>query len=90
MHLSTKFTLEESKIIYENEKKMQVLNFIDGKIILHKDNSVETDIYYKPTDTHEYLPYDSAHPDHTKNNILYNLAKTSIVSYLIMRNLLSV
>ena len=90
MHLSTKFTLEESKIIYENEKKIQVLNFIDGKIILHKDNSVETGIYYKPTDTHKYLPYDSAHPDHTKSNILYNLAKASIVSHLIMRDLLSV
>ena len=39
------------------------------KIISHEDNSVEIDIYYKPTNTHDYLPYDSAHPDHTKTNI---------------------
>ena len=57
---------------------MQILNLLDVKIILHEDNSVETDIYYKPTNTHDYLPYDSAHPVHTKNN-LYNLAKRIVV-----------
>ena len=46
---------------------------------LYEDNSVETDIYYKPTNTHDYLPYVSAPPDHTKNNIPYNLAKRIIV-----------
>ena len=45
---------------------------------MHKDNSVETDICYKPTNTHDWLPYDSAHPDHTKNNIPYNLVKRII------------
>ena len=58
---------------------VQVLNFLDVKIILHESNSVETDNYYKPINTHEYLPYDSAHPDHTKNNIPYNPAKRIIV-----------
>ena len=75
MHLSIKFTFEKPEFIYENEKKIQVLDFFDVKIILHEDNSVETDIYYKPTNTHDYLPYDSAHRGHTKNNILYHLAK---------------
>ena len=62
MHPSIKFTFEKQEIIYENEKKLQVLNFLDVKIILHEDNSVETDIYYKSTNTHDYLPYDSARP----------------------------
>ena len=78
-HPSIKFTFENLEIIYENEKKVQALNFLDVKIILHEDNSVETDLYCKPTNTPDYLPYDSAHPDHTKNNILYNLAKRIIV-----------
>ena len=78
MHSSIKFTFKNPEIIYENEKKVQVLNFLDVKIILHEDNSFETDIYYKPTNTHNYLPYDSAHPDHTKNNMPYNLAKRII------------
>ena len=29
--------------------------------------------------THDYLPYDRAHPDHTKNKIPYCLAKRIIV-----------
>ena len=44
MHPSIKFTFENSEIIYENEKKVQVLNCLDVKRILHEDNSVETDI----------------------------------------------
>ena len=54
MHPSIKFTFEEPKVINENEKKRQVLNFLDVKIILHEGNLVETDIYYKPTNTHKY------------------------------------
>ena len=78
-HPSLKFTFENPEIVYENENKVQVLNFLDVKIILHEDNSVETHIYYKPTNTHNYLPYNSAHNDHRKNNILYKLAKRIIV-----------
>ena len=37
-----------------------------GKII--------TDIYYKETDTRQYLPFHSSHPRHTKTNIPYCLA----------------
>ena len=50
------FTFEYPEIIYENKKKVQILNFVDVKTILHEDNSVETDIYYKPRNSHYYLP----------------------------------
>ena len=63
----------------KTKRKKKVLDFFDVKIILHEDNSVETDIYYKPTNTHDYLPYNSAYGGHTKNNILYHLAKKIIV-----------
>ena len=33
MHPSMKFTFENPETIYENEKKEQVLNFLDVKII---------------------------------------------------------
>ena len=79
MQPSIKFTFENPEIIYENKKKVQVLNFLDAKIILHEENSLETDIYYKPANTHDYLPYDREHNDHTKNIIPYNLAKRIIV-----------
>ena len=79
MHPSIKFMFENPKIIYESEKKVQFLNFIDVKIILHENNSVEIDIYYKSTNTRDCLPYDNVHLDHTKNNITHNLAKRIIV-----------
>ena len=44
--------------------------------MIRKDNThLTTDIYYKLTDSFQYLPYTSSHPRHTKNNIPYNLAR---------------
>ena len=37
------------------------------------------DIYYKDTNAHDYLPYDSTHLDHSKDNVPYNLASRIIV-----------
>ena len=79
MHASNKVTFEKQEMIYKNEKKVQVLDLFDAKILLHEDNVFETDIFCKLTITHDYLPYDSAHPDHTKNNIPYNLVERIIV-----------
>ena len=45
----------------------------------NENNSIEADIYYKSTNTHDYVPYNSAHPDQIKNNSPYNLVKTIIV-----------
>ena len=36
-------------------------------------------MYYKDTNTHDYLPYDSAHPESCRKNISYNLAKRIII-----------
>ena len=40
-----------------------------------KNNKIITDIYYKPTDTFQFLPFTSCHPKHIKKNVLYNLAR---------------
>ena len=89
MHSSIKFAFEKPEIIYENKKKVQVSNFLDVKIILHEDNTVETEptnqLNYKPTNTHSYLPYDSAHPDHTTINILSTGLKESNSEKVIIR-----
>ena len=55
--------------------RYQIINFLDIKIILHEDGTIETEIYYKPTNNHHYLEYDSFHPQHIKDNIPYGLAK---------------
>ena len=65
LHPKIKFTSESS------EEEISFLN-----ILLYKGKSqIETDIYYKKTDTHDYLPYSSSHPRHTKNNVPTTLAR---------------
>ena len=39
------------------------------------NNTIVTDIYYKKTDTHQYLNFESCHPAHTKRNIPYCMAR---------------
>ena len=43
----------------------------DMKVIL-QDNMIQTDLYSKPTDSHSYLLYDSAHPQRCKGSIPYS------------------
>jgi hypothetical protein len=37
------------------------------------DGNIETDIFYKKTDSHQYLDFFSCHPKHVKTNIPYNM-----------------
>ena len=59
IHEKIKFTSEVS----END-----INFLDTKVIIDEHRKLYTTLYEKPTDTHLYLHYDSAHhgPCHTK------------------------
>ena len=50
------------------------MNFLDIHMIVQNDKII-TDIYFKPTDTQNYVPFKSAHPRHTLINIPYNLAR---------------
>ena len=74
------FTLETAVItINEFGETIQSVNFLDVKAILHSNNEVSPDIFYKSTNSHDYLHYDSFHPAHTLHNIPYTLAKRMIV-----------
>ena len=48
--------------------------FLDN-LLCKKENELYTDIFYKTTDTRQYLDYRSGHPKHNKNNIRYTLAR---------------
>ena len=54
---------------YESSKKE--IAFLDCKVNLFK-NRLTTDLYVKPTDTHQYLNYTSTHPEPTKKSIVYS------------------
>ena len=36
------------------------------------DQHLETDLYCKPTDCHQFLDFNSAHPIHIKKSIVYS------------------
>ena len=64
IHPSIKFTMD----VQDKE-----LPFLDITII--KENTqIITDLFYKKTDSHQYLIFNSCHPSHTKRNIPFNLA----------------
>ena len=49
------------------------VNFLDVKVLM-KDGKIITDLYVKPTDTHQYLESSSCHPYHFKKSIPYSQA----------------
>ena len=65
LHPSIKYTIEKSR---------KQISFLDT-LIINNYGKIETDIYYKPTDSKQYLLYTSCHPKRTRNSIPYNLAR---------------
>ena len=57
LHPSLKFTVEKGKSSCEQnfDTFAQVLNFLDVSIILHQNGHLETDIFYKETNSDDYL-----------------------------------
>ena len=63
-HPTIKFTAD-----YSRDK----INFLDVEVI-KKDNRLITDLFIKPTDTHQYLHATSCHVFHSKKSIPYSQA----------------
>ena len=63
-HPTIKFTAEWSR---------ESVTFLDTKVI-RDGNRLVTDLYTKPTDTHQYLHQRSCHPSHCKSSIAYSQA----------------
>ena len=56
---------------FTHEASKNCIPFLDLKVKLI-DGKLETDLYMKPTDRHQYLHYLSSHPEHTKRSIVYS------------------
>ena len=65
LHPSIKFTLDKSRT------RLPFLVIL----LTNENGKLQTIIYYKPTDSKQYLLYKSCHPKHTRNSIPYNLAR---------------
>ena len=72
MHSSIQYTLTLSTPF---DATSQSMNFLSIKVVITADGDVKTDVYYKETNAHDYLHFDSHHLQHTKINIPYVLAK---------------
>ena len=64
LHPSINFTIEYSQ---------KELPFLDV-LVKKTGTSVDTDIYFKPRGSQQYLIFDSCHPNYIKLNIPYSLA----------------
>ncbi len=79
MHPSIQYTMEKADTVVKDGVLTQKLVFLSLTIYLNENGDIWTDVYYKPTNTHEYLHFNSHHPDHIKKNIPHVLAKRIMV-----------
>ena len=61
-------------IKFTHEISTDSVNFLDATVLKDEQGYINTDVYQKPTDTHPYLHWTSAHPPHLKRNIPYSQA----------------
>ena len=79
MHPAIRYTLEKAVQVMVDGTLAQKLVFLSLIIYLGMNGQIWTDVFYKQTNTHEYLNYRSHHPEHIKKNIPHVLAKRIIV-----------
>jgi hypothetical protein len=59
-------------IKFTSEYSTQQVTFLDTVAKVDENMRLYTDLYCKPTDSHNYLLYDSAHPTHLKKSLPYS------------------
>ena len=75
MHPSIQYTGSTEEYYRVDGTTYKLTNFLSIRVLLDPDGNIKFDVYYKETNAHDYLGYDSHHPEHTKTNIPYVLAK---------------
>ena len=59
-------------IKFEADISKSHINFLDVRVSIDELHNIQTDLYTKPTDSHNYLSYHSAHPRHCRDGIPYS------------------
>ena len=62
-------------LTFTMKKSNTNIDFLDVEILKGRDGRITTDIYHKPTDSFNYITFDSGQPRHTKVNIPFNMAR---------------
>ena len=63
----------QANLRFTHERSRESLNFLDVIVKIQQGEFV-TDLYYKPTDRHQDLDFDSCHASHTKTSIVHRQA----------------
>ena len=79
MHPSIQYTIALDLLQIIDGATYRGTNFLSIKVLVDTTGTVKFDVFYKETNAHDYLSFDSHHPTHTKTNIPYILAKRIIV-----------
>ena len=79
MNSSIQFTISLPEPRKIEGRNFKCTNFLAIRVLQQSDGTVKFDVYYKETNAHDYLAFDSHHPQHTKSNIPYTLAKRIVV-----------
>ena len=79
MNASIQYTASTAVLHLVDGLEYLCTNFLSIKVLKDADGSIKFDIYYKDTNAHDYLSFDSHHPEHTRTNIPYVLAKRIVV-----------
>ena len=61
-------------IKFTSERSQSSVNFLDVSVSKDANGFLQTDLYCKPTDSHQYLLPSSCHPPHICKNIPYSQA----------------
>ena len=59
-------------IKFTNEYSKNMISFLDTMVIKDAHGDLYTDLYSKPTDSHSFLRFDSAHPPMCKQSLPYS------------------
>ena len=58
----------------EPVQKHEPVNFLDILYSFDKNKNLQTDLYRKPTDSRQFLNFNSCHPNHTFSGVVYSQA----------------
>ena len=67
----TEFNKFNPNIKFTHEFREASINFLDLNVKL-SNGKLQTSLYKKPTDHHQYFHFQSSHPKHTKRSIVYS------------------
>ena len=69
---------------FTHKKSKEKINFLD-LVIKHTNGKTFSNLYCKPTDSHQYLYYDSCHAEHITRSIVFSQTLQTLIENCVLR-----